>query len=525
MARPARLAPVKAAVTATPIQWVAFVQVGTRPDGTPDRRKASKAMCPTCRVAPDRSCACYLACEAKVRELEAAAAAGRVVKAGIRPTVLTYLTDWRTEGAEAGRWKYKTLVDYELVTRLYIAPHIGGIRIDALTRDNVAHMIAEVRRTVSDYAAARAYRVLRSAFNDAVRAELVHRSVVLLVREPRPKGKEIQPLTEAEAGAVLLASARRHEREPVKGERRSGHARWVAAFGMGLRQGEALALAWSRPDQPRLPGDVDLDAGTMTVREKLVRKTWLHGCADPAACASQRCRKTACAPPWLHGCADPAGCFTSGWRCPQRQAGKCRRHVRPCPAPCKPGCTGHASTCPTRRDGGLVMEEPKSRKGHRTVGLPDPVLAALRAQRAWQDGQRDRLGDVWVETGLVFTTPWGTPLDPRADNREWLAILAEAGVAHARLHDARHTAATFLLALRVDKRVVMDIMGWASPSMADNYQHATAALLAEASSRMGGLLDRLVAPQPGPAPVPDGSATEVATVADFAAYQQRRKAV
>ena len=48
---------------------------------------------------------------------------------------------------------------------------------------------------------------------------------------------------------------------------------------------------------------------------------------------------------------------------------------------------------------------------------------------------------------------------PRADHREWQRLLRTAGVPAARLHDARHTAATLLLAHGVPARVVMELLG------------------------------------------------------------------
>ena len=48
-----------------------------------------------------------------------------------------------------------------------------------------------------------------------------------------------------------------------------------------------------------------------------------------------------------------------------------------------------------------------------------------------------------------------------------------AGLREARLHDARHTAATVLLLLDVPVRTVMSLMGWSSAEMAARYQHVT----------------------------------------------------
>jgi integrase len=44
-------------------------------------------------------------------------------------------------------------------------------------------------------------------------------------------------------------------------------------------------------------------------------------------------------------------------------------------------------------------------------------------------------------------------------------------VRDARLHDARHTAATMLLVLKVPLPVIMEVMGWAEASVAKRYVH------------------------------------------------------
>ena len=51
--------------------------------------------------------------------------------------------------------------------------------------------------------------------------------------------------------------------------------------------------------------------------------------------------------------------------------------------------------------------------------------------------------------------------------------LKAAGLREARLHDARHTAATVLLLLDVPVRTVMSLMGWSTAEMATRYQHVS----------------------------------------------------
>ncbi len=58
----------------------------------------------------------------------------------------------------------------------------------------------------------------------------------------------------------------------------------------------------------------------------------------------------------------------------------------------------------------------------------------------------------------------------------------------ARLHDARHTAATVLLLLGVPDRTVMGLMGWSNSSMTGRYQHMTSAVQRDVADRLNGYL-------------------------------------
>jgi integrase len=84
----------------------------------------------------------------------------------------------------------------------------------------------------------------------------------------------------------------------------------------------------------------------------------------------------------------------------------------------------------------------------------------------------------------VFATNRGRPIDPRRDWRAWKELLADAGVRDARLHDARHSAATFLLLAGVDTRTVMAILGWSQPMMILCYQHVVDRHRCDAAQRL-----------------------------------------
>jgi len=143
---------------------------------------------------------------------------------------------------------------------------------------------------------------------------------------------------------------------------------------------------------------------------------------------------------------------------------------------------------PRRRQTNGIIGATKSAAGNRVVGLPEELVALLKDHRRQQLEERIRAGSLWEEGSWMFTTLVGRPIAPNSDYHEWRALLESVGVRHARLHDARHTAATVLLVLGVPERTVMSIMGWSSTSMAARYQHVTDPIRREVASRVGGLL-------------------------------------
>ena len=138
---------------------------------------------------------------------------------------------------------------------------------------------------------------------------------------------------------------------------------------------------------------------------------------------------------------------------------------------------------------GLVVVEPKSRAGRGTIALPRQLVAALRTHRSEQLVERMHAGSEWTEHGLVFTQPNGNPIDPRQDWAAWKVLLRVACVRDARLHDARHTAATLLLVEGVPARVVMQVLGHSQISLTlGTYSHVVPELATEAAARIGDAL-------------------------------------
>lgn len=136
-----------------------------------------------------------------------------------------------------------------------------------------------------------------------------------------------------------------------------------------------------------------------------------------------------------------------------------------------------------------MFAEPKSERSRRRIALPRPLVDLLRAHRTVQLAERLQAGNRWVDGDLVFAQQNGRPLDKHSDWEAWRALLADAGVRTVRLHDARHSAATTLLALGVPVRVVADLLGHSQTRVTqDTYQHVLPALAQDAADRMGAAL-------------------------------------
>ena len=142
-----------------------------------------------------------------------------------------------------------------------------------------------------------------------------------------------------------------------------------------------------------------------------------------------------------------------------------------------------------RVGGKLLHRETKTRASDATLPLPPVCVAALQHRRARQDRARGADG-AWTHSGLVFTTRYGDPIEPRNFNRYFAARCAAAGVRQIAVHDARRTCATLLVDLDVHPRIVMQILRHAQFDVTmEVYASASSAATREALKRLGASLD------------------------------------
>ncbi|MFR9804928.1 tyrosine-type recombinase/integrase [Pseudonocardia sp. RS010] len=260
-------------------------------------------------------------------------------------------------------------------------------------------------------------------------AHQAHRTLRTALSEAERRGRIVR-------NPAKLAKAPRleeHEVHPYSVEEVQELLRVAGKRRLAARWAVALALGLRQGEVLGLMWtDIDLETGTMWVRRGRLRPKYEHGCD-----------------------------------------GTCGR---------TPGY------CPRRVQVRAETNDTKSRAGRRAVGLPAELVVLLERHREEQAAERLTAGQLWRESGYVFTTPVGEPVNPNTDYHHWKRLLADAGLRDARLHDARHTAATVLLILGVPERAVMGLMGWSSSAMAARYQHITGAIRGDVAERVGGLI-------------------------------------
>ena len=283
--------------------------------------------------------------------------------------------------------------NYRNVVVHHIVPTLGATKVAKLTPADVDRLMsAKLDAGLSVSTVRRIRAVLAQALDQGVRWGSVARNVASLTRGPRVTRQEGRTLTPEQARSLL---------ETLHGHR--NEALYALMLSTGLRRGEALGLRWD---------DVDLDAGTVSVRRQLKRE-----------------------------------------------------------------------------GGSLVTADTKTARSRRSVNLPEQMVVTLRRHRAAQAAERLALGDAWVDSGFVFTTTIGTPIDPRNLYREFQKICRAAGLGDWHPHELRHSAASLMLAQGVKLQVVSEVLGHSSIRMtADVYGHILAPDRKAAADAMGDAL-------------------------------------
>lgn len=196
----------------------------------------------------------------------------REVQDGVQPgtrrdTVGGYLASW-LEAVEPSV-RHSTFRRYRQIVTHQLTPQIGRTPLSQLTPADVEAML---RRLAADGLSSRSVHhvraVLRTALARAARHGLVARNAAALAEPPHVERREVRALDPAEVRRFLSAL----EGHPLR-------CLFTVALATGLRKGELLGLRWS---------DIDLAAGTLTVRRSLQRIEGKFRVVEPKTAKSRR---------------------------------------------------------------------------------------------------------------------------------------------------------------------------------------------------------------------------------------------
>jgi integrase len=185
---------------------------------------------------------------AKLTRAKAEAGGGVAFDAG-KQTLGDYLERWLNDSVK-NTVKPITFESYERQVRVHISPALGHLKLGRLSPANVQALYGrKLDAGMSPSSVRQTHAVLHRALEQAKRWRLVSENVAAATTPPRPRKKEIEPLDNRQARALL---------EAARGERLE--ALFVLAVTAGLRIGELLGLKWE---------DTDLERGTVRVARTL----------------------------------------------------------------------------------------------------------------------------------------------------------------------------------------------------------------------------------------------------------------
>jgi integrase len=198
--------------------WTGQFSMGTKPDGTRDRRTFSS------RTKGD--------VEFWLREMQRSQARGDDALDS-RLTLGAYLDDWLDQVEPTVR--PQTAYVYRVHVDKWITPTIGDVALMRLVPADVRKVPAAVVRAGRSPRTAQSVLVtLRMGLRAAVRDGRLERNVAEGVKPPRAAMRKVEAVTTDQARAILAAFDD-HWLEPLV----------TVAMGTGLRLGELLALRWT----------------------------------------------------------------------------------------------------------------------------------------------------------------------------------------------------------------------------------------------------------------------------------------
>ncbi len=151
-----------------------------------------------------------------------------------RTSLNDYLDHW-LENAVKPRVRTRTYEDYRGIAKRYVRKPLGDKMLTQITPVNLQKLYSDLTgRGLASRTVRYCHTVLHNALGQAVKWRMILQNPALYVDLPRKKHREMNAMTEAEAGRFLAAAAIEEN-----------HVLFALLLTTGLRPSEALGLKWS----------------------------------------------------------------------------------------------------------------------------------------------------------------------------------------------------------------------------------------------------------------------------------------
>jgi integrase/predicted RNA-binding Zn-ribbon protein involved in translation (DUF1610 family) len=139
--------------------------------------------------------------------------------------------------------------------------------------------------------------------------------------------------------------------------------------------------------------------------------------------------------------------------------------------------------------GEVIVSEPKTARGRRSLALDVETVEVLKAQAAHQLVEQQQFGEGWCDSGYICTKEDGEPYHPEVVSRYFRQAVKNSMLPMIRPHDLRHTYATLALRAGIHPKVVSERLGHATVAITlDIYSHAIPAMQEEAAQLVAELV-------------------------------------
>jgi len=140
-------------------------------------------------------------------------------------------------------------------------------------------------------------------------------------------------------------------------------------------------------------------------------------------------------------------------------------------------------------DGQVVVKEPKTEAGIRTIDVPQPLMAKLKQHKTNCAKHQLAMGRLYTVSDYIIVHSDGKPVYPEYLSQLLTKLQKKAGLPKCRFHDLRHLCASIMLRQGVNVKVAQERLGHKDITTTMNiYSHVLPSSAKEAADKIGELV-------------------------------------